>query len=351
MNTQYLLREKFKRNRVAMQIVSIVICIEQFLYALLISYPGSALQKIHYWSAVIMLILFVASLCLKKLESKQASVLKSVFEILSPLAGMSLALIRILYHEGSLLSIPTVYLAVIYGGSVVFLYTYVQSAFLYGVLTFLAVFLVPRFQLIDPASPLIADLIINGLIAWIVAALNYKSFMLLEEKTQLIEEQNKRLLVLSERDWLTGLFNRRKIEEAIHTLQNDVSPDKQADFSIILFDLDLFKEINDTYGHQIGDQVLQEIASLLQQQLKEDELCGRWGGEEFLIITNREGKRFAESFRMLLDETVFAGIVHSTASFGVAECSLHANTDELIRVVDQRLYKAKNLGRNQVVSA
>ena len=350
MNAQHLAREKYNRNLLATRIVSGVTCVEQLLYGLLISEPKSMIQQIHYASALILCLLFIISMYLRKQTTKKIYVYASVYEMATPLIGMGIALIRILFHQGPLLSIPTVYLAVIYGGSVVFLYTYAQSVFLYGTLTFLAVLLVPRFQTFDSSNPIIADFLINGLIAWIVAAMNYKRFILLEEKTLLIEEQNKRLVVLSERDWLTGLYNRRKIDEVLQTLQSKDYSDGKNAFDVMLFDLDLFKEINDTYGHQVGDQVLRELSFLVEQHLQAEEICGRWGGEEFLIITKCDGIRLAEFFRQLIEKTIFANNVHITASFGVAHCCNYGSANELVKIIDQRLYKAKNLGRNQVIS-
>ncbi|MCX5469570.1 GGDEF domain-containing protein [Acinetobacter nematophilus] len=154
-------------------------------------------------------------------------------------------------------------------------------------------------------------------------------------------------------DPLTGIFNRRKISENIDMLKQ-----QQSSFAIVLLDLDYFKDINDKYGHDIGDIVLQQVAGILTENIHEEDIVGRFGGEEFIILT-RGGQLvkaidIAERCRKAIEKQVILLDTHRkisiTASFGVA-ASINPfiiTKEEIIRQADQALYLAKKNGRNQV---
>ena len=124
-------------------------------------------------------------------------------------------------------------------------------------------------------------------------------------------------------------------------------------FSVILVDLDHFKHVNDTHGHQVGDQVLITAARLLQQYCREIDVVGRWGGEEFLIICPETpcagAAKLAESLRQHLAAHLFPVVQQQTASFGVACYHLGELAEILLARADVALYHAKTQGRNQVV--
>lgn len=164
----------------------------------------------------------------------------------------------------------------------------------------------------------------------------------------LIEEQNAQLIHLSERDWLTGIFNRRKLDESIQKAMLS-HPDPCPYTSLILFDLDFFKQINDCHGHQAGDNILKELVRLVSKQIQEDEMFGRWGGEEFMILAKRNGKQVAENIRKTVQQASFPQGVSVTASFGVCDFEEVASAQLLMKAVDKALYRAKEQGRNQVV--
>jgi diguanylate cyclase (GGDEF)-like protein len=154
-------------------------------------------------------------------------------------------------------------------------------------------------------------------------------------------------------DPLTGIFNRRKISENI-----DVLKQRQNSFAIVLLDLDYFKDINDKYGHDIGDIVLKQVANILTENIRDDDIVGRFGGEEFIILT-RGGQLvkaidIAERCRKAIEKEVIVldpqRKITVTASFGVAASitPFSISKEEIIRQADQALYLAKKNGRNQV---
>lgn len=162
---------------------------------------------------------------------------------------------------------------------------------------------------------------------------------------------NQQLEKLANTDRLTGLWNRLKLEEVANI---EIRRAERYDFalSLLFFDIDHFKAINDQYAHEVGDQTLACLSELLQQHLREaDSLC-RWGGEEFLLLMPHtdlsQASSMAEKLRSLIANTPITPEVSFTASFGVAQWQKGQNLDELIQQADQRLYRAKALGRNRV---
>ena len=125
--------------------------------------------------------------------------------------------------------------------------------------------------------------------------------------------------------------------------------------ALILLDIDHFKQINDTYGHLAGDEVLQELSSRIEQITREDEVFARFGGEEFALLicdgTLREAAQLAERCHSLIGSKPFetsAGPIAVMISGGVAEYDLECQHSEFVQLADQKLYRAKNSGRNQI---
>jgi len=166
-----------------------------------------------------------------------------------------------------------------------------------------------------------------------------------------IKEKNKELKILASTDKLTTLFNRVKLDNAlIKELQR--SKRYNHPFGIIILDIDDFKIVNDTYGHLVGDEVLIKIAELLKSHTRKIDICGRWGGEEFMIIcpeTNLNGiKKLSNILREKIHQHNFENIGTITASFGIAECKATDTSDSLILKADKALYNAKRDGKNCV---
>ncbi len=167
-------------------------------------------------------------------------------------------------------------------------------------------------------------------------------------KERVLEE---RLRVLATHDSLTGAYNRARFDVLVHE-EMERARRFEHPLSLIMLDLDHFKEVNDTYGHQTGDYVLRKSAEIVRDHMRKSNRFVRWGGEEFMIIsieTDMEGARaLAERIRRAMEHYPFhrAGMV--TASFGVAELSEADTRRTFVKRVDEALYLAKDRGRNRV---
>jgi diguanylate cyclase (GGDEF)-like protein len=151
-------------------------------------------------------------------------------------------------------------------------------------------------------------------------------------------------------DSLTRIANRHRIDEWLEQMHSIAVRDYTS-FSVIFFDIDHFKKVNDLYGHKIGDCVLKELAALISANLEEDDLLGRWGGEEFILLSNATGEQAwqkAEYYRELVEMHSFKGAGSLTASFGVTTYQKEDCIDSLLNRADEALYFSKNNGRNKV---
>ena len=159
---------------------------------------------------------------------------------------------------------------------------------------------------------------------------------------------------LATHDRLTGIYNRTKLYELLDNAQSERAR-YATPFSVIMFDIDHFKAINDHYGHTIGDAALRELTLQVGSILRETDHFGRWGGEEFLILATHtrqaEAVRLAERIRAAVANTVFEQVGAITVSLGVAEIQPADNLDHLEERADEALYAAKAAGRNRVVEA
>jgi diguanylate cyclase (GGDEF)-like protein len=154
-------------------------------------------------------------------------------------------------------------------------------------------------------------------------------------------------------DELTHIYNRKKFNEVLAEAMRNAQIKKEP-FSIILFDIDHFKKINDTYGHDTGDIVLRQIAALIRQILEKESsyVFARWGGEEFIIlckgIRQNEAYGVAELLRKEIDRYPFEKVKHVTSSFGVTEYYRGDTAKSLLERADEALYHSKRSGRNRV---
>ena len=173
-----------------------------------------------------------------------------------------------------------------------------------------------------------------------------------------LRERNAELERLATTDHLTGLYNRRFVGRELERLILRARRHRQS-VSVAMLDIDHFKSINDEHGHAVGDAVLIEVAARIRRRLRGDDLVGRWGGEEFLLIlpvTSPEGTAIvAESVRAAIgDEPLLLPTVGSldvTASIGWATWEPGDASDDLLGRADLALYAAKAAGRNTVVPA
>ncbi|NLJ66568.1 MAG: GGDEF domain-containing protein, partial [Clostridiales bacterium] len=122
--------------------------------------------------------------------------------------------------------------------------------------------------------------------------------------------------------------------------------------SIAMLDIDHYKEINDSYGHDVGDEVLKKLSKTLLRNIRKVDILARWGGEEFAILMPKnnaeEAYKMLERLRMIIENTQFINDIRITISAGVAELKDSDISDDLVRRADEALYKAKNNGRNNV---
>jgi two-component system, cell cycle response regulator len=169
----------------------------------------------------------------------------------------------------------------------------------------------------------------------------------IKEKSNLLEYQ-------ASHDKLTGLFNRNKFDE-FYIKEVKRSKRYNTNLSVIIFDIDDFKMVNDTHGHQIGDVVLKEISQIMSMHIREQDIAVRWGGEEFLILlphTNIDGAAtVANKIKTNIEEYDFTELnLKITASFGVSELGTDDTDESLILRTDKFLYEAKNSGKNKVIA-
>lgn len=167
--------------------------------------------------------------------------------------------------------------------------------------------------------------------------------------------ENSMLDTYATYDPLTGLLNRRSTDKQLKLLY-DANYHKEDAFSVIMCDVDHFKLVNDTYGHDVGDVVLKEVAKIIKDQVRDHDIVGRWGGEEFMIVVHDRKVNaliLAERIRENVEaHTYKAGNVELNVTITLGVSSYHARSDlkGLIKSADLKLYRGKENGRNQVVS-
>ena len=153
-------------------------------------------------------------------------------------------------------------------------------------------------------------------------------------------------------DPLTKLYNRAHFDEVVNFIVKHQRK-TDTDFVLVITDIDHFKSINDTYGHQIGDEALVSVANTLKDSLREDDLIARWGGEEFVImlknVTLDEAKTIIEKVRASVEKNKINGTINATASFGITKYILGEDIKKTFKRVDDALYEAKKSGRNRAV--
>ncbi|UCH95734.1 MAG: GGDEF domain-containing protein [Candidatus Aminicenantes bacterium] len=171
------------------------------------------------------------------------------------------------------------------------------------------------------------------------------------------EEYHSKLFTFAATDALTGLYNRRYILNELDN-QHKIAKRNNRVYSVVIIDIDDFKRVNDTYGHPAGDEYLKKVAFIINHSLREQDIPGRVGGEEFLIIlpeTDIDGAfHLANRIREYIRETplIYKGnAISATISAGVSQYELNTDAHTLFHWADQALYKAKQSGKNKVIKA
>lgn len=178
---------------------------------------------------------------------------------------------------------------------------------------------------------------------------NYEALQKEMAERKLAQEQ---LEVLATTDPLTRLYNRRKFEELLnHEL--DRCKRYAGDFALIMLDADHFKQINDRYGHDIGDAVLRFLSDLIKSQLRKSDVVARWGGEEFIALVAEADTdtslTVADKLRKAVEEGQFPQQLRVTISLGVALARRNDTSASIVKRADQAQYRAKQAGRNRVM--
>ena len=161
----------------------------------------------------------------------------------------------------------------------------------------------------------------------------------------------KQIEKLSITDQLTNLYNRHKLEKSFIKEISRATRYRHS-LSMILLDIDHFKSVNDTYGHDIGDETLKSMANILKNSIRITDVVGRWGGEEFIIIVSEtnldDTKKLAEKIRKSVESYNFKEVGQITASFGLSTLNKDDTKELLVKRADEALYKAKENGRNRI---
>ena len=216
-------------------------------------------------------------------------------------------------------------------------------------------------SMLNPFSPLSESwvhvlFVVNSLIA--LALMVGFSFLFVWEllsKQKILELQNEQLDELAHKDPLTHLYNRRSMNKKMDERMLELKKTGRR-FTLVLGDIDDFKHVNDTYGHDIGDQVLTAVADIISRNVGSQDVVCRWGGEEILIMMNESlesGLLTVEKIRKAVEDNVCEsenGDVRVTMTFGAAESIPGFTIEHLIQQSDDRLYYGKRNGKNQIVS-
>lgn len=363
-NKQKFFKEKLMHNNLSILFLAIFLTIEQIYYGLYLQKYGSFIQKIHFFTAIVMLIFTVISAYIQYKKPSSVFYMYKIYEISFGVFGFFIAIARVLLIHNDVFLIPTIYIAVLYGFAVIFYFNPLESLFVYSTTSLFFIIAMPIFQ---PTiqNNYIQDILSNNIISWIASVINYQKYVKefksqeiikksndkLKEKNLEIKKMNKKLKELSIKDGLTNIYNRRKLDEI---LEYEYKRTKRysREFSIILLDLDLFKSVNDKYGHIVGDKVLIETAEILRKNIRNIDIVGRWGGEEFLVICPEtemhQALRVSNKLKNAIEKHEFSIVNKRTCSFGVATYKCGDTIEELVIRADKGLYQAKEKGRNRV---
>jgi len=199
-------------------------------------------------------------------------------------------------------------------------------------------------------ATIVLMLFISALLCYFI----YFLYVFREKKEELedsFKKKSKHIEELAMIDKLTGVYSRRKFEEAMNESLY-IAKNFKHTFSVIMIDIDDFKSVNDTYGHDGGDSVLKGAASFIQANMRTSDTFARWGGEEFVVISFMQdlpqAVRFANRLREGISNIHFPKIGRVTCSFGVAEYDGISEGDTILKLADERLYEAKKAGKNRV---
>ncbi len=197
---------------------------------------------------------------------------------------------------------------------------------------------------------IIANFVIHEKLEYIVAFVRDVSERKIKEQEIML--LNKQLEKSASLDSLTEIFNRSRFDGFLKQLLSEYDRYSR-EFSLIIYDIDNFKKVNDIYGHKVGDNVLQEFVAITKKQIRDSDIFARWGGEEFVILLPQtrleEASNVANKIRVAVQEHHFDNVGDVTVSLGVSMIIKNDTSETIFSRVDKALYEAKNTGRNKVV--
>jgi diguanylate cyclase (GGDEF)-like protein len=171
---------------------------------------------------------------------------------------------------------------------------------------------------------------------------------------QTLYTENRRLQELTTKDQLTNIYNRSYIDYQLKALKDEFSVFSQP-FGVAFMDIDNFKNVNDTYGHAIGDEVLKLVSRTISSNIREDDVFGRYGGEEFVLIlklsTKEALERISNKLRVLIEKSslkIGKQVIKVTISIGITMFKKNDTKDSVIERADNAMYKSKQTGKNKV---
>lgn len=186
--------------------------------------------------------------------------------------------------------------------------------------------------------------------SWVHILRNHTSE--LQELVDMLQIKTRSLELLTITDVLTGLGNRRLLNQQVEEEIERINRYHGASFSLLLLDIDHFKNINDTYGHLIGDAVLKQIGQLLKESIRLTDSAIRWGGEEFAVMLRSTpifpAREFADRIRKIISDATFPEEIELTVSIGLGEYIPSEKESDFFHRIDKALYRAKHHGRNRV---
>ncbi|WP_176551253.1 GGDEF domain-containing protein [Bacillus sp. AFS040349] len=194
----------------------------------------------------------------------------------------------------------------------------------------------------------IPSLMIGSLVNYQLAMFVYIIFLFFGRNLFEASARTGMLEKMAFKDMLTGIDNRR----AVHHMFEKLDEEGKA-YSILFFDIDFFKKVNDQYGHSVGDSVLVEITRVISSGLNKSDFFARWGGEEFIVITKKgtieKALKLAENLKLLVSQHQFKVVGKLTASFGIAKFQPGQTAELVLEQADEALYSAKANGRNKIM--
>ena len=344
-------------NFARMVVIAVLLIVAEPFIAVFSETPGSLSFYVSIWVALVNLIFFPILLYARKnierLSKFWIMLIQTLFVAAILMGGVSFGL----SEQPSPSANSTYFLAVFTIASFMIMPPFISAVVLLtSNIAFLA--LLPQFL---PVQDAVTTLGINTLsataVAWIINQMvsrkEVNSFVnekIIIEKNTELERINLELNELTMRDSMTGLLNHKN---SIRKLKEEVDRAKRIGYplSVAMIDLDNFKQVNDTYGHQTGDEVLVQVAQILTDSCRSTDVIGRYGGEEFIIImpdtNSRDAALLLERIQKCVAETSFKDGIHITLSCGVSELngeSVHG----ILKSSDVMLYEAKKKGKNRV---